>query len=33
MRSHRVGAFRIIYRLSKTEVEVVFIEHRKDVYR
>ena len=33
LRSHRVGRFRIVYRVIKDLVEVVYIDDRKDVYR
>lgn len=33
LRSYRLGTFRIIYRFSELAVEVVFLDHRKDVYR
>ena len=33
LRSYRLSTFRIIYRLSELAVEVVFLDHRKDVYR
>ena len=33
LRSFRVGSFRIVYRLTKELIEVVFIDHRKDIYR
>ncbi len=33
LRSYRLGAFRIVYRLTKEAVEVAYIDHRKDVYR
>ncbi len=33
LRSFRLGSFRIVYRYTKELLEVVFIDHRKDVYR
>ena len=33
LRSFRTGSFRIVYRLTKELIEVVYIDHRKDVYR
>ncbi len=33
LRSYRLGSFRIVYRFSKTLVEVVYLDHRKDMYR
>jgi len=33
LRSYRLGPFRIIYRFSKELVEIVYLDHRKDVYR
>ncbi len=33
LRSYRVASFRIVYRFTSELVEVVFIDHRKDVYR
>lgn len=33
LRSHRLGAFRIVYRFTEELLEVVYVEHRKDVYR
>ena len=33
LRSYRLSSFRIVYRFSKTVVEIVFLDHRKDVYR
>ena len=33
LRSFRVGSFRIVYRFSRELIEVVYIDHRKDVYR
>ncbi len=33
LRSYRLGAFRIVYRLTKDVVEVAYIDRRKDVYR
>lgn len=33
LRSYRLGPLRIVYRFTRELVEVVFVEHRKDVYR
>jgi len=33
LRLFRVGSFRIVYRFTKELIEVVYIDHRKDVYR
>jgi mRNA-degrading endonuclease RelE of RelBE toxin-antitoxin system len=33
LRSHRLGAFRIVYRFTEELLEVVYVEHRRDVYR
>jgi mRNA-degrading endonuclease RelE of RelBE toxin-antitoxin system len=33
LRSFRMGSFRIVYRFTKELLEVVYIDHRKDVYR
>lgn len=33
LRSYRLGPFRIVYRFTKELVEVVYLDHRKDVYR
>jgi mRNA interferase RelE/StbE len=33
LRSYRLGTFRIVYRFTESAVEVVFLDHRKDVYR
>jgi mRNA interferase RelE/StbE len=33
LRSYRVARFRIVYRFTKDQSEVVFIDDRKDVYR
>ena len=33
LRSFRVGSVRIVYRFTKELIEVVYIDHRKDVYR
>jgi len=33
LRSHRVGRFRIVYKLVRDALEVVYIDDRKDVYR
>ena len=33
LRSYRVGRFRIVYRFTRDQLEVVFIDDRKDVYR
>jgi len=33
LRSYRLGSFRIVYRLTRELVEVVYIDDRKDVYR
>jgi mRNA-degrading endonuclease RelE of RelBE toxin-antitoxin system len=33
LRSYRLGPFRIVYRCTTELLEVVFVDHRKDVYR
>lgn len=33
LRSYPVGPFRVVYRFTTERLEVVYIEHRKDVYR
>ena len=33
LRSFRMGSFRIVYRFTTKLLEVVYIDHRKDVYR
>jgi mRNA-degrading endonuclease RelE of RelBE toxin-antitoxin system len=33
LRSFRIGSFRLVYRFTKELIEVVYIDHRKDVYR
>lgn len=33
LRSYRLGSFRIVYRFTKELFEIVYIDHRKDVYR
>jgi mRNA interferase RelE/StbE len=33
LRSYRVGSFRIVYRVTSDVLEVVYVDHRKDVYR
>ncbi|HEX9901147.1 MAG TPA: type II toxin-antitoxin system RelE/ParE family toxin [Candidatus Methylomirabilis sp.] len=33
LRSYRLGSFRIVYRFRKELLDVVHIDHRKDVYR
>ena len=33
LRSFRTGSFRIVYRFTKELLDVVHIDHRKDVYR
>ena len=33
LRSYRLGPFRIVYRCTTELMEVVFLDHRKDVYR
>jgi len=33
LRSYRLGSFRIVYRFRKERLDVVHIDHRKDVYR
>ena len=31
--SHRVGPFRIVYRVTDVSLDLVDVDHRKDVYR
>ena len=33
LRSYRLGRFRIVYRFTADLSEVVYVDHRKDVYR
>ncbi len=33
LRSLRVWPYRIIYRFESSRLEIIYIEHRKDVYR
>jgi|MudIll2142460700_1097286.scaffolds.fasta_scaffold45805_2 mRNA-degrading endonuclease RelE of RelBE toxin-antitoxin system len=33
LRSYRLGTYRIVYRFTRESVEIVSIDHRKDVYR
>jgi len=33
LRSYRLGTYRIVYRFTPESVEIIYIEHRKDVYR
>jgi mRNA-degrading endonuclease RelE of RelBE toxin-antitoxin system len=33
LRSMRMGSFRFVYRFTKALLEIVYIDHRKDVYR
>ena len=33
LRSYRLGPFRIVYRCTTELLEVVLVDHRKDVYR
>ena len=33
LRSYRLGTYRIVYRFTRKAVEIIYIEHRKDVYR
>jgi mRNA-degrading endonuclease RelE of RelBE toxin-antitoxin system len=33
LRSLRLGPFRIVYRFEKDLLEVVYLEHRREVYR
>ncbi len=33
LRSYRVGSFRILYKITAELIEVVYVDHRKDVYR
>jgi len=33
LRSYRLGSVRIVYRFTKELLNVVYIDHRKDVYR
>jgi mRNA interferase RelE/StbE len=33
LRSYRLGTYRIVYRFTRELVEIIAIDHRKDVYR
>jgi mRNA interferase RelE/StbE len=33
LRSYRLGTYRIVYRFTSESVAIIYIEHRKDVYR
>lgn len=33
LRSYRLGPFRLVYRFRKDLLEIVSVDHRKDVYR
>lgn len=33
LRSYRIGLFRIVYRFESAILEIVYIDHRKDLYR
>lgn len=33
LRSYRFGTFRIVFRFSKDLLEIVYVDHRRDVYR
>jgi mRNA-degrading endonuclease RelE of RelBE toxin-antitoxin system len=33
LRSYRLRTYRIVYRFTRESVEIIYIEHRKDVYR
>lgn len=33
LRSFRIGSYRIVYRFKQEYLDIVYIDHRKDVYR